>query len=742
MLKFRTMTKNWRLRISFVAVFAVLIPFALHREQTTPATVNGNQRPTPGGDLIRNGGFEIPGSPAPDVWSWDRSQSGNKGTVSQDQTRFHSGHASLKLQPNNRNDKAHPLAVGQMFPAGAYRGQKVEFSAYLLAQGDATAVLGMLSIVRGRLENLVAVTQASGPSDWTRQADVYLVPDDPTVQLGIICSVAGQSGAAWFDDVSVTPYAARSSESSTTQSQGPLQATIQVDAGTVIRQIPRTLYGTNMEWGWNANAMWLEKERRPNPEMLRLTQELGVSLIRFPGGLYADFYHWKDGIGPYEKRPLAVHEPIRKDRSRPNFGTDEFLDFAAAVGAEPLITVNAGTGTAQEAADWVRYVNAKSLRARYWEVGNELYINDGSVASKTITINPAAYAARFLEFAHAMRAADPRIKIGAIGGENQGRYRIMSYPDWNRTLLEKAGDQVDFLSVHNAYAPGISQDREELRDVYRALFAAPTLIARNLQLLAEEIAKYAPTRASQIPIAVTEWGPLFQVDPGGSYVDHTKTLGSALFAASTLKVFIESPRTEIANFHVLNDFGFMGWIGSRNSNFPPAPDWAPTARYYAFQMYTHHFGDQLVRSDTAGPRFDSDASGGMEAVRDVPYLAVVSSLSSDGRKLYILAVNQHFDSPIEGIITVRGFSPASDGTAWTLDGTGIDANTGTTPIRPPGMVWGKQIEDKQNPRLYKGGPGEITLVSSPVTGIKAQFNYRLPPHSVTALELTRSVGGR
>ena len=733
--------QNLRLRISLVVAFAVLIPFLLHRKHITQTADHGAQGLTPGQDLVRNGGFESPGSPAPDGWSWDRSQSGSKGTVSQDHARFHSGHASLKMQLNNKNDKDHPLAVGQMFPAGAYRGQKVEFSAYLLAEGDATAVLGMLSIVGGRLENLVAVTQSSGGSDWVRQGNIYLVPDDPSAQLAIICSVAGHSGAAWFDDVSVMPYAERGPEASTNRSQGLLQASIQVDAGTVIRQIPRTLYGTNMEWGWNANAMWLEQERRANPEMVRLTRELGVSLIRYPGGLYSDFYHWKDGIGPYEKRPLALHEPIRKDRSRPNFGTDELLDFAAQVGAEPLITVNVGTGTAQEAADWVRYVNTKALRVRYWEVGNELYINDGSVASKAITMNPATYAARFLEFARAMRAADPRIKIGAIGGENQGHYRIMSYPDWNRTLLETAGDQIDFLAVHNAYAPGISQDREELRDVYRALLGAPILIGRNLQTLAEQIAKYVPARASQIPIAVTEWGPLFQVDPAGKYVDHTKTLGSAVFAASTLKVFVESPHTEIANFHVLNDFGFMGWIGSRNGNFPPNPDWAPTARYYAFQLFTRHFGDQLVRSEAAGPSFDSNPSGGMDAVKDVPYLGVVSSLSADGRKLFVIAINQHFDSPIEGAIAIRGFAPVSNGTTWTLTGTGIDANTGTTPIKPPGLVWGNQIEDKQNPHFHNGGPGEITLVSSPVSGIAAQFNYRFPPHSVTSLELSRS-GGR
>src|SRR5262249_10835740 len=152
----------------------------------------------------------------------------------------------------------------------------------------------------------------------------------------------------------------------------------------------------------------------------------------------------------------AIHGPIPGDKSRPIFGTDEALEFASKVGAELLLVVNAGSGTAQEAADWVRYVNRGGLRVRFWEVGNELYLNDGSPAAKATAIDPDRYAARFREFAQAMRAADSRIQIGAIGGENQGRYQVVSYPNWNRTLLQKDADLIDFLAVHNAYAPGIS----------------------------------------------------------------------------------------------------------------------------------------------------------------------------------------------------------------------------------------------------------------------------------------------
>ncbi|MGH9784009.1 MAG: hypothetical protein ACRD88_07465, partial [Terriglobia bacterium] len=428
-----------------------------------------------------------------------------------------------------------------------------------------------------------------------------------------------------------------------------------------------------------------------------------------------------------------------QDKSRPNFGTDEALDFAEQLGAELFITVNAGTGTAQEAADWVRYVNRESARVRHWEVGNELYIKDGSAMSRRTTVDPAAYSSRFLQFARAMRAADPRIRIGAIGGENRERYQVVSYPNWNRTVLERAGNEIDFLAVHNAYAQGVISDPDpDLRKVYRAMLAAPVLVARNLDQIARQIDQYAPGRAAEIGIAVTEWGPFFQVDPSGRYVDHNKTLGSALYAASILKALIESPRVEIANFHNLHDFGIMGWIGSRNNKFPPNPDWAPTARYHALQLFTSHFGEQLVESTTVGPRYDSEAIGMVGAVRNVPYLDVVSSLSADGQRLYILAINKHFDSPIETEITLRGFAADSRAAAWTLNGTGLDAHTGTMPIALPGLRWGRQVEDSRNPRFSKGGPREITLSSSTVNGAGARFTHRFPSHSVTSLELTRA----
>jgi hypothetical protein len=159
------------------------------------------QTPKAEDELAQNGGFEESASPAR---AWMPSEhSGGKGRISRDLQQFRTGRASLKLQPNSRNDGQQPLAVTQLIPASAYRGRRVQFSAYLMANGGATAVLGMLSVSGGRVGNVVLATHAS--ADWARREESYDVPDSSSVQLIVFCGALGQSGTAWCDDVSVTP---------------------------------------------------------------------------------------------------------------------------------------------------------------------------------------------------------------------------------------------------------------------------------------------------------------------------------------------------------------------------------------------------------------------------------------------------------------------------------------------------------------------------------------------------------
>ncbi len=108
-----------------------------------------------------------------------------------------------------------------------------------------------------------------------------------------------------------------------------------------------------------------------------------------------------------------------------------------------------------------------------------------------------------------------------------------------------------------------------------------------------------------------------------------------------------------------------------------------------------------------------------------------------GRQLYIIGINKHFDQPIDAAITLRGFAQSGKATAWTLNGTGLDANTGTGIIQIPGLRLPRQAEDPQNARFYKGAESEITFRSSEFSVAGPEFTYRFPAHSATSIVLSR-----
>jgi alpha-N-arabinofuranosidase len=511
-------------------------------------------------------------------------------------------------------------------------------------------------------------------------------------------------------------------------------AEVIVDAGVEIREIPRSLYGTNIEWIYSGYGIWNDQQADLDATIVQLARDLNLSLLRFPGGIFSDYYHWLDGVGPQQDRPLTPYV-LDGPLSAHTFGTDEALRFARETGARLLVTVNAGTGTAQEAADWVRYVNlvragsGDSDPVVYWEVGNELYDRSENPVQQAVAVSAEEYADRFVQFAAAMRAVDPTIRIGAITCESYNPYIRDACAGWTESVLIRAGSSLDFLSIHNAYAPMLFDDTGlDLRAVYAAMLAAPTVVADNLAELSSQIEQLVPDRGDDIRIAVTEWGQYFQADPAGRFVDHVKTAGSALYAASALKAFIESPRTDVANAFKLVDNAFMGWIGLREEQY------IPKAPFYALQMFSRHFGTILVHTAATSPTYDSQAIGLVPAVGAVPYLEVVSSLSGDRRTLYLIAINKHFDEPIQATIQLRSFSPLASGNVWVLTATGIDANTGTELPDIPGLIWAPQAVDVENPRFNFGGPGEVTVDTATIS-IFETFTYTFEPYSITALEI-------
>lgn len=264
-------------------------------------------------------------------------------------------------------------------------------------------------------------------------------------------------------------------------------------------------------------------------DVLALMRELRTTLIRYPGGNYVSNYHWIDGIGPRDRRPVRFDKAWRAvDRNR--VGIDEYYDYCKRVGAEPMLAVNLGTGTPEEAADEVEYCNMpggttwSELRRqnghdapqdiKLWCLGNEM---DGpwQVEQKT----PREYGRVAQEAAKMMKWVDPSIELVACGSCTNEPF-MPTYPEWDRVVLDHCYDKVEYLSLHRylAYDPRVGGE-----------FTQPFTI-EDLPCIAADIHRYLDTclaaadfirgkrrSEKQIGISFDEWGvrTSFDVQPAG-----------------------------------------------------------------------------------------------------------------------------------------------------------------------------------------------------------------------------------
>lgn len=234
-----------------------------------------------------------------------------------------------------------------------------------------------------------------------------------------------------------------------------------------------------------------------DPDVVKFLKESNLSLLRWPGGNFVSTYHWEDGIGPVEQRPTKPN--YAWGAIEPNtFGTDEFIAFCRAVGCEPMICVNAGSGTPAEAARWIEYCNGPAnspmgrLRAanghpepfaiRHWEVGNELWGR-----WQMFWTTAQGNVDRWQQFSKAMLAADPGILLYACGAP------AMWGKEWNDTLVSAAGASIRSITDHPLIGGNVGPSTDPL-DVYRDFMAVPEVLQQ----------KWAELRGSMLRAGIEE----------------------------------------------------------------------------------------------------------------------------------------------------------------------------------------------------------------------------------------------
>lgn len=371
------------------------------------------------------------------------------------------------------------------------------------------------------------------------------------------------------------------------------------------------------------------------PWMLDAVEGLSPGSLRFPGGTMSDVYHWRGGVGPVSARSSGEHVFQRKQQKM-LFGTGEFLALARRVGAEPIITVNVPTGTAQEAADWVGAVNVRGLasvgggadvtgsgmppgtptKVRYWELGNEPYLEESS--RPELTLDPRAYSAKALAIANAMRAADPGIQLGLpLRRDLLGPYQQVRFPGYADAVLRALATKVDFIALHNGYLPftvdglpgGASPDAGS---IFRALMAASRVVEEDIEAVRTMWAAYRP--GVPAAIAVTEYSAVFTL--GGVLDRYVSSLGSAIYAADVLRVLASSPNVIMANYWSLSGNGWFGAFGILGEERPVS---------HVLRAYRQALRGRIVRTGIASPTLSSPAIGVVPAYDSTPAVAVFAT---------------------------------------------------------------------------------------------------------------------
>ncbi|MDO0924242.1 cellulose binding domain-containing protein [Streptomyces sp. TG1A-8] len=368
----------------------------------------------------------------------------------------------------------------------------------------------------------------------------------------------------------LSPPGAAGVASATSQADSAADVSVRVNTQASLGRLSGTARGVN-------TAVWDSHMNDFGAAALMKAADVGA--MRYPGGSYADIYHWQTHTAP-------------GGYVAPGTDFDSFMGTVRATGAQPILIADYGSGTPEEAAGWVRYANVtKDYGAKYWEIGNEVYGNghygNGWEHDEHGDKSPREYARQVRAYAEAMKAVDPTVKIGAVlttpGYWPDGVVGEGDPGDWNHTVLSEVTDVIDFVSVH-WYAGGSGTTAQ---DATARLSGLPG----ELREVRNQIDRYAGADSPRIGIALTE----INTNTGGARLTARP---NGLFAADAFMTALENGVFTVDWWNTHNgagqittvdgetDYGDMGMLSSgacTGDVCEPAPN-TPFHPYYGMRM--------------------------------------------------------------------------------------------------------------------------------------------------------------
>ena len=462
------------------------------------------------------------------------------------------------------------------------------------------------------------------------------------------------------------------------------------------------------------DAAWDFKKNCWQPGVIAILRELAPTMIRW-GGCFASYYHWKEGVGP---KRIPMHNICWDGIYLNQVGTAELAQLAGETGSELLLNVNFLSegqkkwfepvpgdnriGTAEEAAEWIRYCNdpddklrrshgvENPYNIRYWQIGNETGYMPPSFSEPGFSARENAVHAA--EFVKAMRQADPSIRIIVWGdGPNQvwqERFRNGERSDWTQEVCESVGDGAELVAFHNHFG-GEKEYAPIAGTGYRK---DPALTWDLLRRAAQDFRD----RLEYMTRSVKPYGKKLAMTEG--HLVHTCRDRTGLMASWAVGVMYAEC------FNTLQRYGdtveiatladFMGNRWNSNAVILPAPAWIPGARPYLLpvghiaKLYRHHIGTDAVNVQTTASAVDAVAS-------------------RTGNKFFCHLVNKDRSTPQK-----------------------IELNIGGNPIRSckireisadPELEMMENTRNALNPREYTISDGNYLLPAAAVAVVEAEL---------------------
>lgn len=425
-------------------------------------------------------------------------------------------------------------------------------------------------------------------------------------------------------------------------------------------------------------------------------KELGIPNLRWPGGCFADYYFWQDGVGPKDERPSVVNNlwgGVTEDNS---VGTHEFMELVEELGTEPIVVGNVGSGTVEDMANWWQYVNhpgespMSKLRAQngqeepwnveYWGVGNESWGCGGNM-------RPEYYAdlyRRFATFLHPYENVRPfRIAAGAAGADY----------NWTDVVMERAGDMIDGLDLHHYTIQGSWQthkgqatgfDESDWFELMDRAIEMDEIITGHKKMMD----KHDPEE--RVWLIVGEWGTWHEQEEGSipGFLYQQNTLRDALTASVTLDIFHQHlDRVKMANIaQTVNVLQAMILTDGEQMLLTPT--------YHVFDLYKAHKGAEAlpIKLNRGKYRYEGET---------LPAVSATASRNAEGR-IHISLTNIDPNQERRVEIDLKGMGAGAVQSARILTAEAMDShNTFDQPNRlMPQAFEGAEV---------KGGKLVVTL---------------------------------